>query len=55
MGTESQIGEIEQSLEFHRTFELGEPSETSSKSRRKDPKVARYVRRHHAPEQIIGD
>ena len=46
---------VEQSLEFHKTFEHGEPSETIPEFRRKEAILARYARRHHALKQIIRD
>ena len=55
MGIESQIAEIEQNLEIHKTFEHGEPSESNIESRNKIPILDRYVRRHHVPKKIIGD
>ena len=36
-------------------FEHGELSETSLESKKKEPILARYVKKHHAPEQIIRD
>lgn len=52
MGTESQI---EHNLEIHRTFEHGEPCETSLESRSNIHVLSIYVKRHHAPEKITGD
>ena len=36
-------------------FEHGELSQSILESRRKESLLAKYVRRHHAPEKIIGD
>lgn len=44
-----------QSSKIHRGFEHGELIETSPKSRRKEPILVRYIRRHHEHEQVIGD
>ena len=55
---ESQTKELEsqtKETEHHRIFKHGEPSEPSFESRRKEPALAKYVRRHHAPDKIIGD
>ena len=47
-GTKSQTMGAKLDTKIH-----DEISETHSKS--KEPVLARYVRRHHAPDQIIGD
>ena len=36
-------------------FEHGELSDESLESKRKEPILSKYVRRHHAPKKIIGD
>ena len=54
-GTESQIEEPKtHTEEKNRMFEHGEPSESSLESK-KEPLLSKFVRRHHAPKQIIGD
>ena len=54
---ESQVEEPELQLDQldktnQKTRDHGEPSEPSSESRKKDPILEKYVRRHHAPEKI---
>jgi hypothetical protein len=52
-GLESQIVGPRYDLEDH--FDQGELSHSSPKSKEKLHIFSRYVRRHHAPEKIIGD